>query len=172
MREVTITAKTVEMAIEQGLAQLEAKKEDVTIHTIDYGKKSFLGVFGGKPAIVRLSLKEKSNTPLFDLKQLDKVEKISVKEISLTENEVEKIEVQEFHEIEEIQKRPHDQMIEEVKVYLKNILQGMDISSEIEVKVSGKEAVFKITGKDVSAIIGRRGQILNSLQYLCQLVLN
>ena len=39
-------------------------------------------------------------------------------------------------------------------------------------KKSGKEVIFKILSKDASIIIGRRGQVLNALQYLCQLVSN
>ena len=41
MREVTVTEKTVEAAVEKGLLQLKTKKENVNIHIIDYGKKVF-----------------------------------------------------------------------------------------------------------------------------------
>ncbi|MDF2608351.1 MAG: protein jag [Bacillales bacterium] len=62
--------------------------------------------------------------------------------------------------------------VDEARDYLQKVLTEMDIHPEIKVERNGKEVIFKITGEDTSAIIGRRGYTLNALQYLVQLVGN
>ena len=42
----------------------------------------------------------------------------------------------------------------------------------IEVKKDGKQVKFTLSGEKIALLIGKRGQTLNSLQYLTQLVIN
>jgi spoIIIJ-associated protein len=49
-------AKTVEQAIDKGLAQMGIHREDVEIEIVSLGSAGFLGIFGGKPAKVRLKV--------------------------------------------------------------------------------------------------------------------
>mgnify|MGYP001385408125 CR=1 FL=1 len=49
-------AKTVEQAIDKGLIQMGIQREDVEIEIISLGSAGFLGIFGGKPAKVRLKV--------------------------------------------------------------------------------------------------------------------
>lgn len=58
MRQVTARGETIEQAIEQALQQLQTTKEKVEVSIIDEGKKSFLGLFGGRPAVVQVNKKE------------------------------------------------------------------------------------------------------------------
>ncbi len=57
MKQVTATGSTVDEAISQALKELNAKKEQVEISIIDEGKKGLLGIFGSRPAIVKVTLK-------------------------------------------------------------------------------------------------------------------
>ena len=43
---------------------------------------------------------------------------------------------------------------------------------KIEIKRDGKQVHFTLTGEKIALLIGKRGQTLNSLQYLTQLVIN
>ena len=52
MEEIRKSAKTVEDAIAAALAELGATREEVDITVIDEGSKGFLGMFGGKDAVV------------------------------------------------------------------------------------------------------------------------
>lgn len=167
MREVTITARTVDIAIAQGLEQLGAKKEDVSVHVIDHGKKSFLGMFGGKPAIVRLSLNKQEENSL--LKQIEETAMIEEKTLS---PQAEEIQSRVADHAAQRAERNDEQTVEEVRQYLQSILTAMGISATVNVTYTNKEAVLNIEGKDAPLIIGRRGQTLNALQYLCQLVSN
>lgn len=58
MKQVTGKGVTVEQAIEQALVQLQTTKEKVEVNIIDEGKKSFLGLFGGRPAVVEVTKQE------------------------------------------------------------------------------------------------------------------
>ena len=42
----------------------------------------------------------------------------------------------------------------------------------IEVEKDGKQVKFTLSGEKIALLIGKRGQTLNSLQYLTQLVIN
>ncbi len=58
--EVVEQAKTVEEAVEKGLARLGVSAEDVEIEVIDEGSKGVLGLIGGSQAKVQIRLKDES----------------------------------------------------------------------------------------------------------------
>ncbi|MEI5908399.1 RNA-binding cell elongation regulator Jag/EloR [Bacillus spongiae] len=61
---------------------------------------------------------------------------------------------------------------EEVVNYLQNIAKEMGIFPKINVKQEGKTYYFQLFDEKIALIIGKRGQTLNALQYLAQLVAN
>lgn len=56
--------------------------------------------------------------------------------------------------------------------FLSDIVQKMGIKADIDVKQTGKVINIQLSGDKMSMLIGKRGQTLNSLQYLTQLVAN
>ncbi|AIE61698.1 RNA-binding cell elongation regulator Jag/EloR [Bacillus methanolicus] len=62
--------------------------------------------------------------------------------------------------------------IEEAKEFLKNVAEKMGASINIEAIQEGKQVSFLLSGEKIALLIGKRGQTLNSLQYLTQLVIN
>jgi spoIIIJ-associated protein len=62
--------------------------------------------------------------------------------------------------------------IEEAKKFLLDISEKMGAPIEIEVVGEGRNIQFILTGEKIALFIGKRGQTLNSLQYLTQLVIN
>lgn len=56
MRKITVTGKTVEEAIESGLEQLELSRDRVKVSVIEEAEKPLFGLFGGKDAIVELTV--------------------------------------------------------------------------------------------------------------------
>ena len=48
----------------------------------------------------------------------------------------------------------------------------MDIQAEVSVIVNGDNVNIELTGNDMGILIGKRGQTLDSLQYLVNLVVN
>ncbi len=61
---------------------------------------------------------------------------------------------------------------EDAKKFLKEVLSAMDIEAEILVKLEKDSLSMTIEGPNMGVIIGRRGQTLDSLQYLVSLVVN
>ena len=58
MKEFEISARTIEEAVSQGLEQLGVSISDVTVDVLEEGSKGLFGLFGSRPAKVRLTLKE------------------------------------------------------------------------------------------------------------------
>ena len=58
MRSVESSPKTMEEAVTQGLEKLGVSFADVKIDILDEGSKGFLGILGGKPVVVRLTVRE------------------------------------------------------------------------------------------------------------------
>ncbi len=56
--------------------------------------------------------------------------------------------------------------------YVKKVFAQMGYEISIDIKESVKSAVLDISGDDIEEIIGKRGEILDSLQYLASLVCN
>lgn len=56
MKSVVKISKTVEEAIEEALAELEASREDVEIDIIEEPSKGFLGLIGSKDAKVKVTI--------------------------------------------------------------------------------------------------------------------
>ena len=76
MKSIESSAKTIEDAVTQGLEQLGVSLGDVKIDILDEGSKGLFGLIGGKPARVRLTMKEgKDETDLISSLSLDSVEK-------------------------------------------------------------------------------------------------
>ena len=58
MKEYEVTGRTIEEAISEGLQHLGVSISDVTVDILEEGSKGLFGLFGSRPAKVRLSLKE------------------------------------------------------------------------------------------------------------------
>ena len=152
-----IIAPSVEEAVEKGLDQLGLPRDAVSIEVLDEGKDGFLGI-GNRKVRVRLSITEESPTE-------DRKEKKESPIPIHIENEV------------------FDDPLEEAKVkaerIVKNLLQYMKVTANASSRILEPEdendrtmVLIEITGKDLSILIGRRAETLNSLQYITSLMLN
>ncbi|MEI4829669.1 RNA-binding cell elongation regulator Jag/EloR [Bacillus sp. FJAT-53711] len=62
--------------------------------------------------------------------------------------------------------------VEEAELYLKSIIKEMDVDVTVGREVKGRDIHFTLSGSGVGVLIGKRGHILNSLQYVTKLVAN
>ena len=67
MKQFEALAKTVEEAIELGLQELGVSIGDVDVLVVEEGSKGLFGLFGSRPAKVRLTVKASEEDPLSDL---------------------------------------------------------------------------------------------------------
>jgi len=56
--------------------------------------------------------------------------------------------------------------------FLKKVIGAMNINADLDIKDEENEISINILGEDMGILIGRRGETLNSLQYLTSLVVN
>ncbi|MEB1808245.1 MAG: protein jag [Bacillaceae bacterium] len=62
--------------------------------------------------------------------------------------------------------------IQEARDFLNVLFEKMDVQVNIVVKTDSRETIFDLQGEHIGTLIGRRGQTLDSLQYLVNLVAN
>lgn len=62
--------------------------------------------------------------------------------------------------------------IEEAAHFLKAVASEMGIHVHIEISQKGKQHEFQLSGENMGVLIGKRGQTLNALELLTQLVVN
>lgn len=62
--------------------------------------------------------------------------------------------------------------IEEAEKFLQEVTSQMGLQAKIDKKIEGRNVTFTLSGDKLALLIGKRGQTLNSLQYLTQLAAN
>ncbi|MFN2745016.1 RNA-binding cell elongation regulator Jag/EloR [Bacillus sp. z60-18] len=62
--------------------------------------------------------------------------------------------------------------VKEAKQYLENIVKNMGIEAQVTATVEPKKVTFLLKGDKTALLIGKRGQTLNALETLTQLVIN
>ena len=62
--------------------------------------------------------------------------------------------------------------IAKAEQFLKSMIENMNIETEIETIVEDNRVTFNLSGDKIGILIGKRGQTLNAIQYLVQLVIN
>ena len=221
MRSTVISAKTVEECVNKALDKLQANRNEVNIEVINEAKQGFLGLFGAKDAVVRVSLKDDvkekgtddfvknilnsdSNSVETEQKEDTKVikDKKIVEEVEETksteddkeeivEKSVKPVEAEEVKETEEAVKSEeteeeqdnepdvtidrNDELFITSKNFLKQMIEDMGIDCDIESRTEGNMIKFNIMcseESDIGIIIGKRGETLDSLQYIVNLVTN
>nr|WP_281682926.1 RNA-binding cell elongation regulator Jag/EloR [Finegoldia magna] len=224
MRSTVVSAKTVEECVNKALDKLQANRNEVNIEVINEAKQGFLGLFGAKDAVVRVSLKDdvkekgtgdfvknilnsdsnsveteqKEDTKVIeDKKIVEEVEKTEPTEDDkeeIVEEPVETVESEEVTEVAEAEEAVKSEETEEEqdtesdvtidrndelfitsKNFLKQMIEDMGIDCDIESRTEGNMIKFNIMcseESDIGIIIGKRGETLDSLQYIVNLVTN
>ena len=187
MKPITQIGATVDEAVSLALQKLGKTRDQVDVEVLQEGKKGFLG-FGARAAEVRVTVREdvqaaveEENKPQQDepVEEKGAASELTTQDM-LTQPAVESKPVQIANGEEPVQVVNDDQPekqeqdpIEEAKVYLKNIALEMGIQDlYIHTETEGKYILFKLESEKAAFLIGKRGQTLNALQQLTQLVLN
>lgn len=185
------SAKTVDEAITKASLEFETFSENLEIEVISEGKSGFLG-FGAKPAIIKVRKKEASEQLETPVKEEKKEEaaaqaipktarKETVKEPKKevkkeVKREVKKETEQPKEERKVVERSPEEvaEMKAEAEKFLGGVFKAMELEVEIKMDYKAEEGNLDIefVGHDMGILIGKRGQTLDSLQYLTSLVVN
>ena len=175
---------TLEEAKEEAISKLGASElDDIQFEVVAMPKKKVLGLFGGSNAQVRayIEIKEKKVKP--QKKEAPKKEKPQKAEkTEKTEKVVapkkeqpkkEETVVSEYSEPVDASEIPADSQAGKAVAYVKTVLEALECG-EVNIKVSNRDngSLITLEGEDLSIIIGRRGETLDSLQYLASLAAN
>lgn len=174
MGEITVSAKTLDDAITEALIQLGITSDMLEYDVIEKGSAGFLGI-GSKQAVIRARKKkiEVQEETIEEIKEEIKEEiQETISEAKLEEVPVKKEtkESKETKELAEVQK----ETISACEKFLSDVLAAMGMD---DVKISScvdEDGALSIemNGKNMGILIGKRGQTLDSLQYLTNRVAN
>jgi spoIIIJ-associated protein len=162
-----IIAPTINEAIEKGLAELELPREAVKIEILDEGSRGLFGL-GSHQARIRLIVKEK-------VQEMSEQEGIATaQQTREPETEVEEpftpVRIPAANAKEEIPLHVAQETVRELLGKMRIQADVKASYSEVD-EVRGTRAILvDITGQDLSVLIGKRSETLNSLQYISRLI--
>lgn len=199
---IDVTGKTEDEAIQSALAQLGMDRDDVSVEILERAKSGFLGI-GSAPARVRVSYDDgkaeeavkpaekpaapkpekkvepsaaPKAVPMYAPEVLQKKEPRAAKE-----ERRERAPRAERAERPAPQPKPivdlgeecRDEKSEQIRSFLKGLLEHMDSAAEIKIYESekGRYKVY-LEGEKLGALIGRRGETLDAIQQLTNYSIN
>ena len=175
MDYIQVSAKTVEDAILEAAMKLATTREHLEYEVIEKGSAGFLG-FGAKAAVIkaRALTDEEIEKAAVELEPVKEVVKQEVKKEVKEEKKVEKVEKTEETVVEKATKAVVAGKEISAEDFLKDVFKAMDMVVDIKVTENKEENSLDIelAGEEMGVLIGKRGQTLDSLQYLVSLVVN
>ncbi len=156
---VEVTGKTVDDAITEACRKFLVTSDRLEYEVLEKGTSGFLG-FAAKPAIIKARVIDEnaSKEEKEEVKKADKVEAPVVSDVCEEKKESVKV----------------DEACADTdpKVFLSKVFDAMNMKVDITVETKDNEMNIELAGDDMGVLIGKRGQTLDSLQYLTSLVVN
>ena len=189
---IRVSAKTLDDAITEALIQLGVTSDRLEYNVIEKGSAGFLGI-GMKQAVIEAWRKEEPETKSKTEKAVK--ETVSPKAEDPVKTEESKKETTDRYEKQKPKKEDkqkyiqeekkslikeqqplaelEDQTIQAVEQFLNDTLKAMDMEVEITSSIDEDGALcVNMQGEHMGILIGKRGQTLDSLQYLANRVSN
>lgn len=166
MNMVEKTGKTVEDAVQAALAELGVSRDQVDVEVLESSKSSILGLFGGRDAKVRVTVREEAPA-----------EPETEPAVSEGPAEAEDITSEadgESRDPAAEKEAERQETAAAAKAFLENVFAAMGMELLIEKFISRKddEIILKIHGEGIGVLIGKHGQTLDALQYLTNMAGN
>ncbi|MGN0539096.1 MAG: RNA-binding cell elongation regulator Jag/EloR [Candidatus Fimenecus sp.] len=174
IKEAIGTGSTVDEAKAAAMLELGISDfDDFTVEVLQTPAKKILGLFGGSPAKVKVSVEKPDEKPERKEKPNKKVEKKAP--VNKENKKAEKKEKAEAPK-EEKPELPLEKtnLYADTADYIKSIVLALGMSEcEITEMSNEEEIYFELQcGDDYGIIIGKRGETLDALQYLARMIAN
>lgn len=193
---IRVSAKTVEDAITEASIQLGITSDKLEYEVIEKGSAGFLGI-GMKQAVIeaRRKVEEKQETEIVEEVKKE-IQQVAAEEVKAEEKIVDEVKAEIEHDekpkqtTEKVEKKEEikndapvkrevelaevtDETKEVVSAFLKDTLKamGMEVEIALDIDEDGSLSV-NMSGPNMGILIGKRGQTLDSLQYLANRVAN
>ena len=156
MESREFSGKTVEDALTLASVELGLTSDKLDYEVVEKGSSGILGL-GAKDAVIKVSLKD---------------EKKAAEKVVSSEEKPEK-ESKTSEDKKEVLENP-DEAIAVVNEFLKEVFASMNLEVTLSATYDAEENTINVdmVGPEMGIIIGKRGQTLDSLQYLANLALN
>lgn len=153
------SAKTVDDAITAACQDFFVTSDKLDYEVLEEGSSGFLGI-GAKPALIKARVKEDKEIVKESVKE-------PVKEVLKEEKKF----VKETAKVSNVDAR---EVEEAAKKFLGEVFDAMEMEVIVDAKYDDAEKALDVDmrGEEIGIIIGKRGQTLDSLQYLVSLVVN
>ena len=144
------SGRTEDEAIAAALAELGMDRDDVSVTVVERAKLGFLGI-GASPAVVRVEY-EAPDEP---------------------EVEAEPAPVEAEAPVKAAEKPVDDGEFADIRAFLAGLLERMGVKANIEIsRRDGKSIAVNLSGANMGAVIGRRGETLDAIQQLTSYSVN
>ena len=181
MEYITVSAKTLDDAITEALIQLGVTSDQLEYEVIEKGSAGFLGI-GMKQAVIKARRKVveepeaeivedvKSEPAVMKKEEPKTVKKEIAKKETIKKETVKKEPAKKEADLAKVE----SQTIEACEKFIYDVLKAMDMTDVKVTSVVDEEGALSIDmeGSNMGILIGKRGQTLDSLQYLTNRVAN
>lgn len=188
IKELFFEGKTIEAAVEKAAEELGEDKDLLTYFVEETPTKGIFGI-GATPAKIKVEVEVKDE----EIKKAEPKKEAPKKEVKIPAWEPEKLSKKEKKPakekapkaeksapaapiLPEVQKSPvDDEHSKKITEFLMGLLPHIGAEEEGAVKVElGDDGHYyaEVSGAKMGILIGRRGETLDAVQYLCNLVLN
>ena len=181
MNIITVSAKTVNDAITEASIQLGIASTGIEYEVIEEGSAGFLGI-GRKQAVIKAWKKEEKTEIKKEVKketkEIKKEEKEVKKETKKAQpQKVEKVVEKKIEEEVPVKEEKLSEVLSETKEacekFLFDVLKTMGMEVKLTSSIDEDGALcIDMEGDNMGILIGKRGQTLDSLQYLTNRVAN
>lgn len=171
---IETTGRSEEDAISAALFQLGLDRDDISVEVLERAKSGFLG-FGSSPAKVRVYYgpeeEEKISAPAPEPKKPEPVK--PAPRPAAPPKPVPKAEPKPVSQAEYQPAPEDDPVAEKIKTFLLGLLEHLEVQATPAISVS-PEGNYQVVlqGQHLGAIIGRRGETLDSIQQLTSYSVN
>lgn len=153
------SGKTEEAAIAAALEELGLDRDDVSVEIVERAKSGFLGI-GASPAVVRVQYEAPDE-------ELETVAEAAAESPAAAPAEAQPAAAPAAPAADE------PEIYARIRAFVSGLLEHMGIQAEIEITARDNGGVnVNLSGNNMGAVIGRRGETLDAIQHLTNYAVN
>ena len=173
MEYTEFSGKSLESVLEDACKKFSVEASALDYEIVDMGKSGILG-FNAKPTVIKARVKEGYVSEKKEEETKTAVKEESVKEKEITSSETKPAEKESAPVTDAAVNVNEDEIKTRIEKFLSDLFKAMelDVSSSISFSAAERILNIELSGPEMGILIGKRGQTLDSVQYLASLIVN